>query len=248
MSKLFKFLLPVILIMSYTLSFSQQQDSMPHIRKNIIKFNVTANSFLDNAILFEYERVLKNNHTISVQAGYEEAPFTALLDSTRLEKDIKKSGWSVTADYRFYLKKENKHAAPRGIYLAPFMSYHYFNNERSMELQTETGTFEPAVLDSKISLYSIGGEIGYQFIIKNRWSIDLILLGPSVTNYNVKMNLTGNIPDQELNDDLQEIMSGMLDNYPFIGDLLDDNTAEANGRVNTWDMGFRYSIHVGFCF
>jgi predicted nucleic-acid-binding protein len=235
-------------MMPITASFAQRQDSLTLIRKNILKFNLTANSFLDNAILFEYERVLKNNQTISIQAGYNEAPFASLLDSARLETDLKKSGWSATVDYRFYLKKENKYAAPRGIYLAPFMSYHHFINERSLEVQSETGTYEPVVLDSKTNLFSVGGEIGYQFIIKNRWSIDLILLGPSITNYNLKMNLTGNLPEQELNDDLQEILSGMLDNYPFIGDLLDDNTAQANGRVNTWDLGFRYSIHVGFCF
>lgn len=248
MSKLSKFLLAVVLIMSCSRSFSQHQDSMPHIRKNIIKFNLTANSFLDNAILFEYERVLKNNQTVSIQAGYVEGPFSTFLDSTRLETSNKKSGWSITADYRFYLKKENKFAAPRGIYLAPFMSYHYFNDERTMEIQSESGTWEPAFIDSKVNLYSIGGEIGYQFIIKNRWSVDLILLGPSITNYNVNVNLTGNIPEPELDDKLQEILSGMLDKYPFIGDLLDDNTAEANGKVNTWDMGFRYSIHIGFCF
>ena len=117
-----------------------------------------------------------------------------------------------------------------------------------MEIETETGIWEPVVLYSKISLISIGGEIGYQFVFKNRWTIDLLLLGPSVTNYNVKMNLTGNLPEQVLDDDLNEIMTGLLDTYPFFGDLLEDNTAQKSGRVNTWDMGFRYSIHVGFCF
>jgi hypothetical protein len=241
-----------LIVMLLSLFFAsvkaQQQDSIIHQRKNIIKLNLTANSFVDKAVLFEYERVLKNNQSFTIQAGYVAIPFATLIDSVQLETDLKKSGWSVAADYRFYLKKENKHPAPRGIYLAPFMSYHYFKNERSMEIETDTGRWEPVQLDSKISLFSVGGEIGYQFIIKKRWSIDLLLLGPSITNYNVKMNLTGNLPEHELNDDLQEILSGLLNKYPFVGDLLNDNVAQASGRVNTWDFGFRYSIHVGFCF
>ncbi len=239
----------VILITLFCYQTSaQQQDSIVHQRKNIIKFNLTSNSFLDNAILFEYERVLKNNRSFTVQSGYNTIPFSQLIDSSRSETDLKKTGWSATLDYRFYLKKENKFAAPHGIYVGPFMSYHSFSNERSMELQTSTGTFETAILNSKISLFSIGGEIGYQFVIKNRWTIDLLMFGPSVTNYNAKMKLTGNLPAQELDGYLKEILDGILDNYPFVGDLLEDNTAEASGRVNTWDFGFRYSVHVGFCF
>lgn len=248
MRKYFKTIIILSMIMPFNLSFAQHLDSITSVRKNAIKFNLTANSFLDKAILFEYERLLKNNQTITVQAGTAAIPFSTPLDSTRLEAELKKNGWSVAVDYRFYLKKENKHPAPRGLYLAPFMSYHYFNNKRSMEVETENGVWEPVTLDSKISLFSIGGEIGYQFVFKNRWTIDLLLLGPSITNYNAKMNLTGNLPEQEMNDDLQEIISGLTDNYPFIGDLLDDNVAEASGKVNTWDFGFRYSIHVGFCF
>ena len=226
--------------------FAQQEDSLKQ-RKNIIKFNLTTSVLYEHAFLFEYERLLKKNRSFTVQAGYETLPFDK-MDSIEINTNLKKRGYMVTLDYRFYLEKENKYPAPHGIYIAPFASYNHFYNLRTLNIETSSGSAEVVTLDSKIDILSIGGCLGYQFVLgKNRrWVIDCALVGPSVTNYRAKMQLTGNVPREELDGALVEILEKLVNHFPLLNSLVENDVAEFNGKSDVWTVGFRYSIHLGF--
>ena len=225
-----------------------QQDSTKRVKKNVIKWNLTATALYVDAPLFEYERVLGRNQSMSLQLGYVTLPFGSSSSGVNYQSNIKKSGFAGTLDYRFYLPKENKDGAPHGVYLAPFLSYYHFENERNVDVTSSTGSVEAMVLNSNISLTSIGGQLGYQFVLGKRWTIDCILFGPSYTYYNVRMAMTGNLPEEEIDENVEEILQALADRYPFIGDLLEDDVAQSSGKVKTWNFGFRYSIHLGFRF
>lgn len=95
-------------------------------RKNTISFNITNPSIIaPKFITVGYERILKNNQSFMVQMGSFSIPrFTqSISDSLGLNTDYKDKGFHASIDYRFYLKKENKYSAPRGVYIGPYYAY-----------------------------------------------------------------------------------------------------------------------------
>ena len=120
MKKLFLFTL-VIGLSSYATLTAQSKDSLKSNegRRNVIKFNVSSFLVYKVALLVEYERVINKSQSFSVQAGFiSRSPGSFLpSDSIRVLDFTKNAGFSVTGDYRFYLKKENKDGAPHGVYI-----------------------------------------------------------------------------------------------------------------------------------
>ncbi len=73
--------------------------------------------------------------------GYQEFPkLISFGGGVNGEKEDKRIGYKVGGEYRFYLKKENKFLAPRGVYLGPYVSYLFFNNERGLTIENDDGT------------------------------------------------------------------------------------------------------------
>ncbi|KGO95434.1 hypothetical protein [Flavobacterium enshiense] len=108
---------------------AQEVDSVQQMKKkkpehpNLIKFNLTNRIFYDNTIQFTYERVIKENQSISLFGGYQEFKhFNLDLSGVNFSKSSDRSGYSIGAEYRFYLGDLNRYSAPRGVYLAPFVS------------------------------------------------------------------------------------------------------------------------------
>jgi len=231
-------------------SLAQVKDSVSRYRKNVIKLNLSSNILYKDFPLIEYERVIKRNKSFSIQAGYVTLPFGSgfTSKSLQLKSNVKRSGFTVTGDFRFYLPKENKDPAPHGVYIGPYISYHQFDNKRDVEVVTASGNTEVLQLNSNIKLLGVGAELGYQFLLGKRWTIDMILLAPSLTRYNVNMSLDGNLPIEEIDENVREILREIANRYPFVGDLLENKIATSSGRLKTSNIGLRYSIHVGFRF
>jgi hypothetical protein len=229
---------------------AQSRDSTAKIKdyKNIIKVNFTSN-ILYQSPLIEYERLVKKNQSFSIQVGLVALPFGSSKgsDSLYYESNVKKTGYSLTADYRFYLPSENKDPAPHGVYIGPYVGYCYFDNERNLRIGSAQ---DPLVLNSKFQVLSIGAQLGYQFVLgkKKRWVIDCIVVGPSLTNYVANLKLTGNIDPSKIDENLQKILEGIASRYPLVGDLLRNQEANFNGKADVWNAGFRYSIHLGYRF
>jgi hypothetical protein len=242
--------LPIIvgLVLISFSSFSQREDSVS--RKNVIKYNLSTPALYNSAFLFQYERVLNPNRSVSVQAGHITLPeLLTRFENIQKISNAEQFGYNVTIDYRFYLAKENKYNAPRGVYIAPFASLHHFKNVKDFELKSsETNEFETVTLNSKVNILSAGVALGYQFVLWERMTLDFLVLGPSIANYNVNMALDGDLTVEELDENLQLIIEHIADRVPFLDGLLEDKFADFSGRTNISTMGFRYSVGIGFRF
>ncbi len=220
------------------------------VRKNTISFNITNPSLISSRFMtVGFERVLTPNQTFSVQVGSFSVPkFTgSLADSLGLDTDFKDKGIHLSADYRFYLKKENKYGAPRGVYIGPYYAYNYLNRENVWNLDGQTFNGEVST-NIKLGIHSLGVELGYQFILWDRMSIDLILAGPGMGFYSLKTDLKTTLsPDQEseffekLNDYLEQNLPG----YDFV---IEPGEFKRTGDFNTVDIAYRYSIRIGYRF
>ena len=235
----------VLVIMIPSASVFSQSDF-----KNSVKFNVTNTLLYDNSYQFSYERIIKENQSVNVFVGYQEFPLITvdLSDDASLAKKSNRDGFSVGADYRFYLGSINKYKAPRGVYLAPFISFFQFGTDRDINYTDSNNNVNTVNLSSKFNLTNIGGELGYQFVLWDRFVIDCVLFGPSLTHYKFNTKLDGSIPGLEDNEVYQKVIEAIKDRFPGVEGITGDEGIEKKGVQSITAVGFRYNISIGYRF
>lgn len=241
------FIFVSVLLISSNNIFSQ---SASRDFKNSVKFNVSNTLLYDNSYQFSYERIIKENQSLNVFVGYQEFPLITIdIDNVDFDRKSDRTGFSVGADYRFYLGSLNKYSAPRGVYLAPFVSFFQFNTNRDlMYTNPNNGDVSSANLSSKFNLTNIGGELGYQFVLWDRFVIDCVLFGPSVTWYKFNTKLDGSISGLEDNDVYQKVIEAIKDKFPGVEGITGDEGVEKKGVQSITAVGFRYNISIGYRF
>jgi hypothetical protein len=244
------FILTLVLLISSTNVFSQSAQSASRDFKNSVKFNVSNTLLYDNSYQFSYERIIKENQSLNLFVGYQEFPLITIdLDGVNFDKKSDRKGFSVGADYRFYLGSINKYSAPRGVYLAPFASFFQFSTDRNIiYTNPDTGVVSNANISSKLNLSNFGGELGYQFVLWDRLVIDCVLFGPSLTRYKFNAKLDQNISGLDENEVYQKIIEAMRNKFPEIGNLTGDEGIEKKGVQSVTAIGFRYNISIGYRF
>jgi len=195
------------------------------------------------AVLVEFEHIVNKNQSYSVQAGFVSIGLGSFLDSDSIHvlNFTKNSGYSITADYRFYLKKESKDGAPHGVYIGPYAAYVHSTSESNLVIGKN-----PNSMTTQIEVVSVGVELGYQFLLGKRWTLDFILIGPSLTNYRASMHLAFPIDPAHQGPVYQKVLEAVANRFPVVGSLINGQTAEFKGSFDNWNAGFRYSVHLGF--
>ncbi len=232
---------------------AKTQDSIPDMKilKNTVKTNLTNPMiFGQDCYSIGYERTIGNHQSFSIDIGRFAFPriFSINTDSV---KDISSSthskGFHISGDYRFYLSKENKYHAPRGVYIGPYVSYNTYSREFKLSADTEAFTGDLNA-NFKFRVASLGFQLGYQFIFWKRVSLDMILFGPGIATYKLKAGLDTTLdPDQEaevfkkINEKLQEKIPG----YSLV---IEPGSFEKTGVNSTTSLGFRYVVMLGFRF
>jgi hypothetical protein len=241
-------LIVTILIFSFRLHAQQDSARTVHEKqfKNVIKLNITSWILYSNGVQINYERILSKHTSITVFGGPIEFPMPTVIENSPLQfdKNKSKSGFVIGSEYRFYLSAENKDAAPHGVYLAPFISYYHFNNQRYGH---DTTMQDNLTLNTSMDFLNIGGELGYQFVIKKRFVIDCVMFGPAITSYYFGVNFTGSASG-DYSERVQEILEAIKQKYPLLKDLSSGQTVSTTGVSNFWSIGFRYAIHIGYRF
>lgn len=220
-------------------------------RKNIIRWNVTPMAIVGpNSFVFGYERVITPHQSASINLGYLELrPFV-----NRQGKEIQifdnasRGGFDVSIDYRFYFKNRNVKPAPDGVYWGPYFSYYHLNFEGRGEFLEDGSVPNSLTVKSDFDMMSLGVQLGYQFIIKKRFSIDLILMGPSYTFYTLDNSFDFGTAVDENSDVYQRIKEIYEKLVPGADLVLDDVDFRSSGRVKFRTAGFRYGIQFGFVF
>ncbi len=262
----FKQILTSFFIIAFSgIAFAQDQDSLKmdnkddfrHL-KNVIRFNPTPNLLGLKSIIFGYERVVFPSQSFSVNAGFlafqPSAKNQVRRDSVNANLSLAETnnnkGFSIAADYRFYLKKENKYPAQRGIYVGPYVSTYYFDSETTIKNTDPSAGNGTVGINTKFLILNIGAELGYQFVIKNRVTIDLILAGPSISRYRLKMQAAGSLDvnDPEVEEALEELKNILVSQFEWIKPLFDGDEVNVKGTSATWSLGMRYVIQVGYRF
>lgn len=247
-------LLPFFLILAFLTSissYSQEQTELPDsaYKRNVIKWNMTPFLlFSKKNINISYERVLSPYRSFSVNAGFFELPKMALLDTIRLERFTKKTGFNISADYRFYFKNRNKRMAPDGLYWGIFSSFYHTEMEMDINVINNPDIQGYLSFGGKFNVLNAGVELGYQFVIKERLTIDLIFVGPSLSLYNKELRLEGEINAEDYEEYLQALYDILVNIFPGFDQLLGEGFLKAKGATLSFGAGYRYMIQIGFRF
>ena len=226
-------------------AFGQEDD-----RKNTIYLNFTNRVIFNDAYIIGYERVLKPNRTFSVNIGTISLPrFTdkSNNDSVQLLGGSGNKGFHFSADYRFYLSKENKYEAPRGVYLGPYYAFNYA--ERANQWNLNTSTFTGGVnTKMSLSIHTVGLQFGYQFVVWDRLALDFALLGPGLGVYNIKASINTNLSEDQKELFYEKLNSFMAEKIPGYDRVIDEGEFNNKGSTNTTSFGYRYMINIGYRF
>jgi hypothetical protein len=219
---------------------------------NIVKFSISSWLLYPNSFHVGYERVLNENHSIYIFGGYNEFPIKLNLgiQNTNFTNARNKTGYSIGAEFRFYLPKENKYSGPHGIYLAPYISYYSFSSDNTLTHTDSSGNKTFAGLAMNIALLNVGFELGYQFVISKRFIIDAEMFGPSFTYYSFKANINGNIAGSTQNETLQAVLDALKAKFPLLSDLSSSKQIYSSGSATEKfpAIGFRYAVSIGYRF
>jgi len=215
-------------------------------RKNIIKLELSQ-ALYPNSLVMSYERVTRPNQSFCITGGYEEfPPMVDVNSTTRVIQDLNRNGFRIGSEYRFYLKGENRHLAPHGTYIGPYVTYHDFYNKREIEVEVD-GINEIAQFETDFGILNIGLQLGHQFIIKDRFTIDVITLGPAISHYYAKIKQKGDFTFDK--DEVQsEILLKLLDRFPMLEEQLKDKEISSQGMFDSWSYGWRFQLNLGYYF
>lgn len=243
----------MIILLTVTILSSMSlhgQTDTAKVLKNTIRVNVS------NPMIFGwkfnvigYERVIKDYQTASISFGRTAFPkFPGFdNDSLGITEQLNDKGINFSLDYRFYLRNENKHPAPRGIYFGPYYAFNTFSRDITWDLNTSTFTGE---VESGIDIgaHLIGAQMGVQFILWKRLAIDMIVMGPGYWYFNLKtkFNTTLTAEDEELL--LGKLNEMLQEKFPGSDIMIKGDGFAATKSAWTSTAMVRYMINIGFRF
>jgi hypothetical protein len=251
------FFLPIMIVfigLGSSKSFAQDnKDSSLRTYKNVLRYNLSGALLFgfDKYVVLGYERVLSPKKSISVNFGTAALPkiVSLVTDSFQTSKEGSRKGYNLSIDYRFYLAKENKFEAPRGLYIGPYYSYNHYENEKEWT-HKKNGISSAIMTKGDFNIHTFGFELGYQLLLWKRFSVDMVLVGPGVgfykykASYNANTNLSSGEKEQ-LFDAMQQLLE---QKFPGMNYVFSDEKINADGVLKTRDIGYRYIVHIGYAF
>ena len=242
------------LVMSPFLSFGQEEVDTNDQFKNTIRYNFTNPVIfgIENVII-GYERVVNPNRSFSIDFGLNKLPglvggsLNSQNNQVLLQDGGRNRGIHISADYRFYLKSENKFNAPRGVYIGPYYSFNSFNRSNNWELTTSD--FEGTVgSDLGLRIHTVGAELGYQFQLSKRFMLDFVLFGPGLGIYNAQVDFDSTLDPNDSALLLQQINDLLSSKIPGFNTIIDGSGFEKTGIANINSVGYRFMINIGYRF
>jgi hypothetical protein len=230
---------------------AEKPDLLTPYHLNVIKFNPTPMMLFDELrnVTFSYERLIKKNKSVAFQLGYLVVPQVlndTLFNKVLFNKD-KRNGINIALDYRIYPFSRNRRPAPDGLYYGGYLSFIGTSAESHGHLM-DAPEEDNIILNARMNMINLGFELGYQFIFAKKFSIDLLMFGPSLSSYWGNLDLTGNL-NSDLGDKIDEELAAKLkERFPALGYLFSDEDATFSTSKIVVSSWFRYSVQFGYHF
>ncbi len=181
----------VFIILSFCTFAQELSDSTKSnpARKNAVKFLPVSLAF--NSVAFEYERKLSQRNSLLLGIGIPATKsFPGFYNLGNPDNDITDDElgiFSLRLAYRHYSKE---HLQPRGFYSSPYFKYQKITAAATILAKDDNGISYSEKLDFNAKTYSLGLQLGYQWLIAKRVSIDWYFLGFEMGLGNIDASVT----------------------------------------------------------
>ena len=168
-----------------------------------------------------------NNSTIGVQLG-------------------KIQGFSITPDARYYIRSCDPDKL-EGFYAGLYLRYTGYKTAADFDYFPENNPEEHYRSDIKMNEYGVGIQLGYQMIIKERFSIDFLFFGPRFSSYHLTYEFN-QPPSEEFLNDLSEYLNEVVDRFGADYNVDIKKEGEANASTTFSFANMRFGLSIGFAF
>jgi hypothetical protein len=236
------------------INFARKTDSISGVKtkdyKNVIKFNPTPMLLWDaRNLTFSYERILAPNMSVSLEAGYLVLPMLVedtLSDFVNITSHHK-DGINITTEYRFYLTRLNTRSIPAGLYIGPYLTFYGYKFNNDLQIMNPEGESN-GMIKGQFWSFNLGAELGYQFVLWKRLTLDLVMVGPSISYYGGQMEITGQLTPDQITQINEDLYNKLAEKFPFVQSMSIDKSFKETGKLDMFRLGFRYLVQIGFRF
>jgi hypothetical protein len=234
---------------SQTIDSAKVKPSADQIRyPNIIKLNSLALAF--NNISLIYERGIIPRVSAGIGVGYKyKGTLPSLLNIENSEiivdfGDI--TGFSITPEAKYYLRACDP-GKLEGFYVGLYFRYTGYQSGADFEYIPESSPTEYYYSDIHMNEFGVGIQLGYQMIIKERFSIDFLLIGPRFSSYKLGYEFDKPPSEQFLND-LSDALNEVVDRFGFDYNVDINQEGEAKANSSFSFANVRFGLSLGFAF
>lgn len=197
-------------------------------RKNALRF-LPVNLPL-NSLSFEYERMVNPKNSFELGFGIPmNQPFVNRFsidesEESKISED-ELGIFSLRVAYKHYTGKSME---PKGFYYSPYVKYQTISGSAHnvRTINDDVGSFSyDENYDAKINTIGVGFQLGYQFLIAKRVTLDLYFLGLEVGFASADASVESSDLDQ-----MDEIVSD-------INDAVDDLPSFLNKKIDVTSSG-----------
>lgn len=234
-------ILTILLIFQGTAHSQEEADS---IYRNSLKVNIAASAF--KKLTMSYERSINEHWSAQLAGGYKfggKIPkFLGLGNFVLTSKTSGLRGFSFTPDVR-YRFNNCECGNWTGLYAGAYLSASRLFGEMNFNYWTGSEYIDVGGAAS-LQEFGVGLELGYQFVLSERWIVDLMFMGPRTSYQHLKLGLDSDYA-AEIIPIIEEEINKRLEWWGYDPISIDPNTdTEVGFRFNN----FRYSVSIGFLF
>lgn len=226
-------------------------------QENIVKLGIS--DLLFTSLNLEYERVLNDNSSVLFEVGTQfprTVPDVIVTTSTEpgTESNVTATSaeyksFSVAGSYRIFTKKEGA----KGFYFGPYLRYSKYDLDIEGRYDNAAINAEniPATIIGDLGVFSVGGEIGMQWLINDKIAINwnIIGLGASFNSVGIAFSSEDNDVFEEWERDVQEFLDELPADFGGNFSLTSDNaTKSIKADASFPFISFRASVSIGYAF
>jgi hypothetical protein len=233
------------LILLVTIGTNAQEQEGVNEAKNEIGIDVF--DIVDGTLQINYERMLGKHISINLGIGLKgkEGLFSISgVDRDQLKtNDITYSGFKIIPEVRYYLNKTRQYSMD-GFYFGAYLKYSNYSSDLDGTYIDSNDMSFIVEFDADINVTSIGFMIGYKLPVGKKFSIDFLIAGPGMGNYNFKLKNKRDLPEEFYDDLNQALEQTSLFDY-LNGDF---RFSSINSKSNFGLLSFRYGVSFGYSF
>jgi hypothetical protein len=220
------------------------QDTTRLLYPNTLKVNVVS-AFFSKATL-AYERQINDRWSVLAGVGYK---FRGKIPEIAGVSDFMfASATNGLRAYTFYAETRYRILGcdcrgPEGLYAGAYIATNKFWGDLVFKYWTGNEYIDVGGQGDLLEA-GIGLELGYQFVFRDRFILDIMFMGPRRSYQQMNVNLDSQYAEQVLQK-LEERINGMLE---FMGVDPVEIPKESSSSVNFGFNNFRYAISFGYRF